>query len=85
MDVDVKRFDVKSLIAGCCAEVEPLVELKPDVKLEYEVADDVGEANTDQTRVHQIVINLLSNAIKFTESGEVSVSKDGSSDDSFWS
>ena len=42
-----------------------------------------GEANTDQTKVHQIVINLLSNAIKFTETGEVtvSVSKDGPADD----
>ncbi len=71
MDVNVERFDVKNLIAACCAEVEPLV--KPGVKLNYNVPDDLGEANTDRGRIRQIVINLLSNAVKFTESGEVAV------------
>ncbi len=33
-------------------------EMQSDVKLAYEVADDVGEANTNQTRVHQTGINF---------------------------
>ena len=69
MDVNVERFGVKELIAGCCAEIEPLV--KPGVALKYDVSDDVGEATTDKGRVRQIVGNLLSNAVKFTERGEV--------------
>jgi len=71
MDVDARPFDVKDLISGCCAEVEPLV--KPGVKLGYDIADEIGEANTDQARVRQIVVNLLGNAVKFTEQGEVKV------------
>jgi signal transduction histidine kinase len=44
------------------------------VELKQDVADDIGEANTDKARVQQMVINLLSNAIKFTEVGKVTVS-----------
>ena len=82
-DVTAEPFDVQNLIAGCCAAVEPLVEAKPGLKLEYTVSEDVGEANTDQGRLRQIVINLLSNGIKFTDQGEVAVRvwKDGQAGD----
>jgi signal transduction histidine kinase len=66
-------YEVKNLVAGRCAEVEPLVMAKPDVELTCEVPDDIGEANTDQGRLRQILMNLLSNAIKFTDRGEVTV------------
>ena len=71
MDVSPERFDVRGLIANCCDTVSPLIQ--EGVELRQEVADDVGEANTDSARVQQMVINLLSNAIKFTDSGEVVV------------
>ena len=80
MDIKPESFDVKNLIASCCASVSPIV--KPGVKLNYEVQEGVEAAYTDEARLRQIVINLLSNAIKFTEQGEVSVCvyKDGESD-----
>ena len=71
MDVSPERFDVRGLIAKCCDTVSPLIQ--EGVELRQEVADDVGEANTDRARVQQMVINLLSNAIKFTDSGSVTV------------
>ena len=73
MDVTPKQFNVGHLVEGCCAEVSPLVEDKPNVRLTCEVSSEVGEAHTDKGRVRQIVTNLLSNAIKFTEAGEVAV------------
>jgi signal transduction histidine kinase len=72
MDVDPERFNVKDLVTSAWDTVSPLV--KEGVELHQDVADDIGEANTDKARVHQMVINLLSNAIKFTDSGSVTVS-----------
>jgi len=73
MDVNPERFDVKALISSCCATVSPLFTERPDVKLDFDVADGVGEADTDQARVRQMLINLLSNAVKFTDTGSVAV------------
>ena len=71
MDVNSEIFDVKALVASCCDTVTPL--LKDDVSLQQEVADSIGEANTDQACLRQMLINLLSNAIKFTDEGSVTV------------
>jgi signal transduction histidine kinase len=73
MDVNPEPFSVQALVTYCCATVSPLVEEKPGVKLEYDVEDGIGKANTDQGRLRQMLINLLSNAIKFTDSGSVTV------------
>ena len=72
MDVNPERFDVGELVTSACDTVSPLVQ--EGVELRKDVADDIGEANTDKARLQQMVINLLSNAIKFTDSGSVTVS-----------
>ena len=71
MDVNPEPFDVKALVATCCATVSPLVSEEAGVELNYEVSGDVGDANTDQARLRRMVINLLSNAVKFTDAGAV--------------
>ena len=71
MDVNPERFDVGELVTSACDTVSSLVQ--EGVELRQDVADDIGEANTDKARLQQMVINLLSNAIKFTDSGSVTV------------
>ena len=72
MDVNPERFDVRGLVESACDTVSPLIQ--DGVELRRDVADDIGDANTDKARLQQMVINLLSNAIKFTDSGSVTVS-----------
>ena len=71
MDVTPERFDVRELVMSASDTVSPLIQ--DGVELRQDVADNIGEANTDKARLQQMVINLLSNAIKFTDSGSVTV------------
>ncbi len=51
----------------------PLVAKKGNT-LVLDLADDLGIAHTDQTKLRQCLINLLSNAAKFTENGQITLS-----------
>ena len=71
MDVNKSTFDVAALISECVNTVSPLV--KEGIQLIADVDASVGQAETDEQRLRQMVINLLSNAVKFTDDGSVTV------------
>ena len=66
-------FPVKNLIEDVVSTMRVLAEQK-EIELKYSIADGVpAEINSDQQRLHQIVMNLVGNAIKFTDNGHVSI------------
>ncbi|KQO69836.1 histidine kinase [Methylobacterium sp. Leaf469] len=73
MEIYAETFSVAEIVRDVAATVETLVDKKGNT-LAIEVADDLGEAHTDQTKLRQCLINLLSNAAKFTEGGQITLS-----------
>ena len=72
MEIYAEAFPVAETVRDVAATVESLVDKKGN-SLALEIADHLGEAQTDQTKLRQCLINLLSNAAKFTEAGRITL------------
>ncbi|OCQ97892.1 histidine kinase [Oscillatoriales cyanobacterium USR001] len=72
MSVDIETFSIVNLIQDVTATVKPLAEKNSNI-LEIKYAEDIGELQTDLTKVRQSLLNLLSNASKFTQSGLITL------------
>ncbi len=72
MEIYAETFSVPEVVRDVAATVESLVDKKGN-HLTLEIADGLGEARTDQTKLRQCLINLLSNAAKFTEGGRITL------------
>ncbi|MCK5784446.1 MAG: response regulator [Desulfobacterales bacterium] len=73
MDVNPKRFKIRSTIETIVERLETIAENK-NIQLNQQIPDDLPQIESDEHRLHQILQNLISNAVKFTEQGSVTVS-----------
>ncbi len=73
MDVNVETFDLRDALSRTIDTIRPLAH-KSGNSIEVELADDLGQADTDHVKLNQCLLNLLSNACKFTKGGQVSLS-----------
>lgn len=72
MEVFVETFPFSKFLDEIVATVGPLIEQKENVLI-IQAKGELGAAQSDQTKIRQILFNLLSNAAKFTERGTITV------------
>jgi signal transduction histidine kinase len=70
LKVTTEPVNIRQTIDKAIQTVTPMAE-KKGLALIVSIAPEVGQINSDERRVKQIIINLVNNAIKFTEQGEV--------------
>jgi len=72
MDLYLERISLARLVDEVKTIVDPMVH-KNDNELVIDCPADIGQLNTDFTKLKQCLINLISNAAKFTSKGTVSL------------
>jgi PAS domain S-box-containing protein len=73
VEIYAEDFAVAAVVQDVATTVEGLIAKKGN-SLTLDLADNLGTAHTDVTKLRQCLINLLSNAAKFTENGRVTLS-----------
>ncbi|WP_267354775.1 MULTISPECIES: response regulator [unclassified Methylobacterium] len=72
VEIFAEEFDVATVVREVATTVDGLIGKKGNT-LDLDLADDLGKAHTDVTKLRQCLINLLSNAAKFTENGRITL------------
>jgi signal transduction histidine kinase len=73
INIRINPFEVRKLVDDVISTMRVLTEQK-GIDIVYTIADDVPlEMESDQQRLHQIVMNLVGNAVKFTDKGQVAI------------
>lgn len=72
MDVGLSFFQLKTSIENVIDSLMPLAREK-NLSLRMEMPSDLPKIQSDERRVHQILVNIVNNSIKFTEKGNVTV------------
>jgi len=72
MELFLEAFDVTAMVHDIVSAIQPLLQ-KNHNTLGLELAAELGQMYTDQTKLRQVLFNLLSNAAKFTSNGRITL------------
>lgn len=72
MDVEPKHTSIGALLQLIKENIQTLSEEK-DIALNLNIPNNLSSVETDEARLHQVLLNVVSNAVKFTKEGAVDI------------
>jgi two-component system, sensor histidine kinase ChiS len=73
MELNLEEVDIYAALDGVMTIADQLMESKPGVTLEDDIAENLPTIEADPTRFSQALLNLIHNAVKFTDKGYITI------------
>ena len=79
MEIIPEYFSITSLIRLVTENIQSLADQKGLI-IHSDLPEGISNIESDELRLHQVLLNLISNAVKFTNEGEVNITARESTD-----
>ena len=73
MELNLEDVDIYAILDSVMTIADQLVEDKPGVTIEEEIAENLPTIEADAIRFSQVLLNLIHNAVKFTDKGYITI------------